>query len=170
MPPADLTVARGLVLYARGGAFAATGRLPEARSALDTVRQLEAEQPEGTSRQLLGVAAHVLAAEIAAREQMWTDAETHLRAAVAAEDALPYMEPPYWHHPVRHTLGMVLLQAGKARQAELVYREALLKFPENGWALAGLGKSLAAQGKRVEAAEIAGRFEKAWRGATPPPL
>ena len=170
MPPADLTVARGMALYARGGAFAATGRLPEARSALDTVRQLEAEQPEGTRRQLLGVAAHVLAAEIAGREEKWSDAETHLRAAVAAEDALPYMEPPYWHHPVRHGLGKVLLRAGKARQAELVYREALLKFPENGWALAGLGKSLEAQGKRAEAAEISGRFEKAWRGATPPPL
>jgi tetratricopeptide (TPR) repeat protein len=131
MPPADLTVARGLALYARGGAFAATGRLPEARGALDT-------------------------------------AESHLRAAVALEDALPYMEPPYWHHPVRHALGTALLQSGKARQAESVFREALRKFPENGWALAGLRKSLEAQGKRAEAAEIAGRFEKTWRGATPP--
>jgi tetratricopeptide (TPR) repeat protein len=170
LPPADLSVARGLALYARGGALAATGRLPEARSALDTVRMLEAEQPEGTRRQLLGVAVHVLTGEIAGRERRWDEAETHLRAAVAAEDALPYMEPPYWHHPVRHGLGAVLLESGKARQAESAYREALLKFPENGWALGGLRKSLEAQGKRAEAAEVAVRLEKAWRATTPPAL
>jgi predicted Zn-dependent protease len=131
---------------------------------------LEAEQPEGTRRQILGVAVHVLAGEIAGRERTWDEAETHLRAAVAAEDALPYMEPPYWHHPVRHALGAVLLEAGKAREAESVYHEALLKFPENGWALEGLRKSVEAQGKRAEAAEVAVRLEKAWRGATPPAL
>jgi tetratricopeptide (TPR) repeat protein len=168
MPPADLTVARGLALYARGGALAAVGRVTEARGVLDTVRMLEAEEPEGTRKQLLGVAFHVLAGELAARERKWRDAEDHLRAAAAAEDALPYMEPPYWHHPVRHSLGSVLLRAGKPRQAEIAYREALEKFPENGWALAGLEKSLEAQGKRVAAQEIGVRMERAWRAATPP--
>jgi Flp pilus assembly protein TadD len=78
------------------------------------------------------------------------------------------MEPPYWHHPVRHTLGSVLLRASKPRQAESAYREALEKFPENGWALAGLEKSLAAQGKRADAEEAGVRLGRAWRGATPP--
>jgi tetratricopeptide (TPR) repeat protein len=168
MPPADLTVARGLALYARGGAMAALDRMTEARGVLDTVRMLETGEPEGTRKQLLGVAVHVLAGEIAAHERKWNEAEAHLRAAIVAEDALPYMEPPYWHHPVRHALGSVLLRAGKPRQAESAYREALERFPENGWALAGLEKSLAAQGKRAAAEEVGVRLGKAWRGATPP--
>jgi tetratricopeptide (TPR) repeat protein len=168
MPPADLTVARGLALYARGGAMAALDRMTEARGVLDTVRMLETGEPEGTRKQLLGVAVHVLAGEIAAHERKWNEAEAHLRAAIVAEDALPYMEPPYWHHPVRHALGSVLLRAGKQRQAESAYREALERFPENGWALAGLEKSLAAQGKRAAAEEVGVRLGKAWRGATPP--
>lgn len=38
--------------------------------------------------------------------------------AIQIEDKLPYMEPPYWHHPVRQLYGATLLQFGRAANAE----------------------------------------------------
>jgi hypothetical protein len=58
-----------------------------------------------------------------------------------------------------------LLDAGRAGEAEAVYREDLKRFPENGWSLHGLQQSLVAQGKTAEAADVARRFDKAWRMA-----
>jgi len=48
-----------------------------------------------------------------------------LRAAVALEDDLPYDEPWGWMQPVRHALGALLLEQGRAAEAEVVYREDL---------------------------------------------
>ncbi|HRP88361.1 MAG TPA: hypothetical protein PLS34_12710, partial [Gammaproteobacteria bacterium] len=85
--------------------------------------------------------------------------------AVVIEDALPYDEPPGWHMPVRHSLGAVLLDAGRPAEAEAVYREELRRNPENGWSLFGLTQSLLAQDDAA-AAEAAGRrFERAWANA-----
>ena len=77
----------------------------------------------------------------------------------------PVTEPPYWHHPIRHSLGAALLSAGKAAEAEAVYRQDLKRFPENGWSLFGLRRSLVAQSKTAEADQVAQRLEKAWRMA-----
>jgi TolA-binding protein len=66
---------------------------------------------------------------------------------------------------VRHSLGAALLRAGKAVEAEAVYREDLKRFPENGWSLFGLTAALKAQGKTAEAAAVDARFQKAWAGA-----
>lgn len=73
--------------------------------------------------------------------------------------------PPDWPLPVRHVLGAVLLDTGRAREAEAVYRRDLEVFPENGWALAGLARSLEAQGRTDEAAAARQRFERAWAHA-----
>ncbi len=72
------------------------------------------------------------------------------------------MEPPAWHYQVRLSLGALLLQAGRAEEAEAVYVKALEKFRENGWALFGLLEALRAQGKVREARAVEGRFRKAW--------
>ena len=61
------------------------------------------------------------------------------------EDQLNYNEPPDWFFSVRHLLGDVYLKAGKYADAEKVYREDLLEYKENGWALMGLYKSLKKQ-------------------------
>jgi hypothetical protein len=66
---------------------------------------------------------------------------------------------------VRHHLGAVLLEAGRAADAERVYREDLARFPENGWALFGLAQSLRAQGREVEATQVEQRFANAWAGS-----
>ncbi|MFN2383861.1 MAG: hypothetical protein ABR559_06305 [Gemmatimonadota bacterium] len=164
-PPDDITLAAGQVHYARGVAFAATGRVAEAQAELTAVQQAAAALTDGWPATALQIANHALQGEIAARQGRHEEAIGHLQAAAALEDGLPYTEPPYWHRPVRHTLGAVLLDAGRAAEAEAVYREDLARFPENGWALFGLAASLEAQGQSDEAAAVRARYAVAWNGA-----
>jgi TolA-binding protein len=66
---------------------------------------------------------------------------------------------------VRQALGAVLLQFGRAADAEQVYRDDLKRNPGNGWSLFGLAQSLRAQGKTAEAARVDESFRKAWAQA-----
>jgi hypothetical protein len=59
----------------------------------------------------------------------------------------------------------VLLKSGKAAEAEKRFTEDLKMYPENGWALAGLYKSLQAQGKKKEADAVKARYEVAFAEA-----
>jgi predicted Zn-dependent protease len=88
-----------------------------------------------------------------------------LREAVGAEDALDYDEPSDEFFPVRHLLGAALLQAGEPAEAAQVYRDDLARNPDNGWALLGLSRALAAQGHKVEAQVAQRRFTTAWTHA-----
>ena len=65
-----------------------------------------------------------------------------MREAVALQDGIAYMEPPYWYYPVRQSLGAVLLERGRAEEAVEVFDAALAEVPRNGWALWGLAKRL----------------------------
>jgi tetratricopeptide (TPR) repeat protein len=149
------------------------GNVREAEEELARVRAIAAN-PElqqiriwglNPTSSLAKIAAAVLRAEIAASKQDINTAVAQLRKAIAIEDGLIYGEPPDWFYPVRHNLGAILLEEGRARAAEQVYREDLARFPENGWSLYGLAQSLRAQGKDAEAAEVERRFEDAWRYA-----
>jgi hypothetical protein len=84
---------------------------------------------------------------------------------MAIEDGILYFEPPNWYYPIRHSLGAVLVRAGRPAEAEQLYREDLKRFPENGWALFGLLQALHAQNKHAEAAQVDARFRTAWKGA-----
>ena len=64
---------------------------------------------------------------------------------------------------------MVLLNAGRDRDAEIVFREDLGRFPDNGWSLHGLAEALRDQGKKVKAAEVERRFQAKWKGADTKP-
>ena len=155
-----------------------------AHAALDDVGAAEAEQAlfraaAGTvppSRKLhnvpcvllLAVAEEMLAGEIAYRAGAHDKAFAHLRAAVALEDALPYDEPWGWMQPVRHALGALLLEQGRAAEAEEVYRADLglggslpraQIHPENVWALRGLLDCLEKRGDADEAAKIRARVD-----------
>jgi hypothetical protein len=66
---------------------------------------------------------------------------------------------------IRTTPILLLLAAGRAAEAETLYREDLKRFPENGWSLFGLTRSLAMQGKSQEAEAVKRRFERAWQHA-----
>jgi tetratricopeptide (TPR) repeat protein len=168
-PPEDMLYTRGAWRYARGVAFAATGRRAEAEHELAELRALTATVPAErmlaqffTTRSMLELAADVLAGEIAARNGETDTAVRHLLKAVAAQDGHWFTEPPPWYYPVRHSLGAALLAGGRPAEAEAVYRDDLKRNPENGWALFGLARSLRAQEKTAEAGQVEARFRRAW--------
>jgi len=59
----------------------------------------------------------------------------------------------------------VLLEAGRAAEAETVYWQDLKEHPKNGWALFGLAQAMRAQGNIEGAKAIEADFEKAWAQA-----
>jgi tetratricopeptide (TPR) repeat protein len=172
-PRHDTPFTRGAWRYARAMAFTATGRLTEAEQELvELKKQVEDPALKGlvtfsynTGYAVLRIAPEVVAGEIAAKRKEWDRAVMHLDRAIRYEEALIYQEPPDWHAPVRQTLGAVLLEAGRADEAEAVYWEDLRKNPGTGWSLLGLIQALKAQGKTDEAAAVQQRFEKAWKDA-----
>jgi tetratricopeptide (TPR) repeat protein len=116
--------------------------------------------PGATSTRLARV---VLAAELAGARGDANARRRGLQEAIARQDKLPYMEPPFWYFPIRQLLGMAYLDAGQPDDAERVYREDLKRNPENGWSLFGLLQSQRMQGKA--SAETETRFRDAWKHA-----
>ena len=114
---------------------------------------------------MLAIGPEVLRGEIAAARGERDKAIAHVEKAVRLEDALVYTEPSEWHYPPRHLLGALLLEAGRAAEAETVYWEDLRRNRDNGWALFGLVQALKAQNKTDAAALAEARFKKAWERA-----
>lgn len=168
-PPKELRYTTGLWHYVRGLAFAATTRFGSAEGELANLKKslkvlAKAKTDEAKiSRTLLKIAERVLTGEIAARTGHFDAGIQALREALQLEATLPYSEPPFWFQPVRHNLGAVLLLAGRASEAESVYREDLRLNPENGWALHGLVQSLQAQQK--DGSQEHARLQTAWAQA-----
>jgi tetratricopeptide (TPR) repeat protein len=164
LPPADLPYASTMAHYSRGVALAATGKGSEAQAELEIVKQAAATA-SGDNKVVFDIAQHALMGEMAARKGQLDEAIQHFQVAKGIEDGILYFEPPTWYYPIRHPLGAVLLRAGRAQEAEAVYREDLKRFPENGWALFGLMQALRAQGNAAEALAVDQRFRRAWASA-----
>jgi tetratricopeptide (TPR) repeat protein len=110
------------------------------------------------------IAAHVVRARIAQGSKDLDGAIRELQAAVAIQDTLPYMEPPYWYYPVRQTLGAMLLLKGDNQAARDAFRDSLSKTPNNAWSLYGLKTTFERQGMKSEAAEVEKYLARAWSG------
>ena len=172
-PAEDLPYVTAIWHYAQGMAALRQSRLDDADGHLAALRPIAADpaMDELTvwDRYPLAHAARIaertLTGELAATRGDHDAAVAALREAVAIEDSIPYDEPPGWHAPVRHSLGAVLMSAGRAEEAESVYREELGRNPGNGWSLFGLAESLEAQRKGPEAADAQRRFAEAWGNA-----
>jgi tetratricopeptide (TPR) repeat protein len=164
---------RGVWHYARGMAFARTGRADEAQAELIALENAVADESlvelsfKGIDplEAYLRVGVESLRGEIALARRQYAQALAHLRRAVELEDALESEEPPPWAAPQRHALGAALLLANRAAEAERVFREDLARFPANGWALYGLAESLRRQGRRAEARRVQAQFRAAWAQA-----
>jgi len=170
-PEAAFPIARATWHAARGVAFAAKGQPDKAHRAQAEFRAAREQVPadahfrRNSGSDLLDVAEHLMTGEILYQEGNEDAAFGELEAAVRAEDALKYAEPPDWLQPVRHALGAALLKSGRFERAEAVYRDDLKRLPNNGWALFGLMRALERQGKRPEAKEIQERWAEAWKDA-----
>jgi tetratricopeptide (TPR) repeat protein len=107
----------------------------------------------------------LLAGEIAFRRGDREAGLERMREAVRLQDALKYNEAPDWMMPSRHALGAALLEAKRFDEAESVFRADLVQYPGNGWALFGLERALAGQGKSTEAAQALEAYRAAWKHA-----
>jgi tetratricopeptide (TPR) repeat protein len=155
---------------ARAIAYAAKGNAADARKAQGVYLERAKLVPKddfiwgnNSCEAILGVVTPMVEGEILVAEGKIDDGIARLRAAIAAEDALKYDEPPGWLIPVRHSLGATLMRNGRYAEAEQVYREDLARIPDNGWSLYGLTESLRAQKKNAgEAKATRAKFQKIW--------
>ncbi len=166
-PAESQRYANGMWHHARGMAFAAKGRLDEARAERASLDALAADPtlqtlqfPAASAARLLALASQVLAAEIAEREGKYAEALAALEAASIIEREFNYTEPPPWYLPVKQMQGSMLLAMGRPADAEAAFLQDLVEQPENGWSLFGLAESLRAQGKPDDQARQ--RFAAAW--------
>jgi len=166
--PDFVPISRSLQHYARGVAFAAKDRVPDAEKELQAFLEARTRVPKeaffgnNSGSDVLDVAERVLKGELLFRSGRRDEGIALLREAVVREDKLRYDEPPDWIQPVRHALGAALLQAGRFPEAEAVFREDLDKLPDNGWGLYGLHRALALQKKKAEAESVLKRFQTVW--------
>jgi tetratricopeptide (TPR) repeat protein len=155
--------------YSRALAYTRRNQPKEAAEERDALEQMRADPSlkelqagANAAPKLVDLAALVADGEMAASRREWDKAISSLQEAVALQDSFTYNEPEDWYYPVRHSLGAVLIDAGRQADAEMVYHEDLRRNPENGWSLYGLLASLRAQGKHEEAVQVDERFRKAW--------
>src|SRR5918992_1404515 len=105
--------------YAQGVAYAATGRMEEAKAARDAFLAAVPRVPDSrylfnnTCQDILAVAGAMLDGELEYRRGQFDAAFEHLRRASALDDALPYDEPWGWMQPTRHAYGALLLEQGQ---------------------------------------------------------
>jgi tetratricopeptide (TPR) repeat protein len=162
--------------YAKGVAYAATGRVAEAEEQQRLFEAAVARVPptrylhNNTCLDLLGIAREMLAGELEYRRGHYEAAFAHLRHAIALDDGLPYDEPWGWMQPTRHALGALLLEQDRVEEAEAVYRADLgldgtlpraFQHPENLWSLHGYHECLTRLGKHDLARMIGQRLELA---------
>lgn len=173
-PGDGLSYVKALWHYARGTALAHQGRdntaeiaaIQDLASRPDIARLGQDGVP---AAEVLALAATVLEGRAAQAAGDQQGAVGHFRDAVALEDKLSYMEPPWWYYPVRQSLGASLMLGGDAKGAEAVFREALAKIPNNGWALWGLAQAQRAQGDEAGAQSSEQAFQQVWSGSTATP-
>jgi tetratricopeptide (TPR) repeat protein len=172
-PAEDLLYPTGIWHYARGLAWARNDDRERARSSLAALVVIADDPDMDSTRiwethsmaQILAIAREILSGELALASGEHEKAIAHLEQAVRLEDDLVYVEPPDWYVPARHNLGAALLTAGRAADAEAVYRRDLEVYPGNGWSLRGLERALRAQGRELDADAVADRFQKVWAQA-----
>jgi tetratricopeptide (TPR) repeat protein len=172
-PAPDLPYVTAIWHYAQAMAAVRQGRGKDAKGHYDALAKLAADPIMPTlmvwDRYPLSHAANIaertVKAEIALAQGNNAAAVRALQEAVAIENQIPYDEPPGWHSPVRQSLGAVLLEGGRAKEAEAVYREELQRNPANGWSLKGLALALAKQDRSGEAAEVQKQLATAWQHA-----
>lgn len=170
-PSERLPIFRAMRHAARAIAHAAKADPAAARTEQQAFAAARARVPAGAffgnnaASTILDVAEAMVDGEILLRESRTEEGIARLREAVRREALVRYDEPPDWIIPIRHALGAALMQAGRYQEAELVFREDLKKWPENGWSLFGLSRTLQHLGRDAEAAPVLAKFKATWAKA-----
>src|SRR5262245_41620348 len=80
---------------------------------------------------VLTLARTVVAARIALAQGDTQAAIERFERAAALQDTLSYTEPPYWYYPVRQSLAVALMQAGRVDAAGEQFRGGLPPAPNH---------------------------------------
>jgi tetratricopeptide (TPR) repeat protein len=172
-PNSEMKTATVFWHFARGMAFAAKGKVPEAEAEYKIVADAETATPEDVpftmpinnkAKDILKIARDVMGAKIALAKKDNASAIDQLQSAVAVQDSLKYDEPEDWFFPVRESLGAALLMNGDAAAAEKVFREDLEHHPRNPRSLFGLEQALKAQNRDYDAGFVLKQFQASWKG------
>jgi tetratricopeptide (TPR) repeat protein len=157
--------------YARGVAQAARGDLDGARQEEKALADLAAMSDFAMlnawgvpAADVIIIAREVILGRIAQAEGRHEDAIAAYRKAIEVQDRLPYMEPPYWYYPVRQSLAAAQLAAGQTDDAIQIFRDSLVRTPNNSYALYGLAEALKVKGMQDAAADAEAKFRAAWSG------
>jgi tetratricopeptide (TPR) repeat protein len=171
--PADpelYCVTTAMLHYARGVAYAATHRIPEAETERRLFHEAVGRVPQSrmlfnnTCADILAIASEMLDGELEYRKSRPDAAFAALERSIERDDNLPYDEPWGWMQPTRHAYGALLLEQGRVAEAEAVYRADLglddtlpraLQHPGNVWSLHGLHECLVRLGRTGEARIVA---------------
>jgi tetratricopeptide (TPR) repeat protein len=177
--PADrqlYCVTTALTHYAKGVAYAARGRVPEAEAERGRLIAATARVPDSrylfnnTASDILSIAHAMLDGEIAYRRGDYEEAWTLLRLAIDLDDTLPYDEPWGWMQPARHAYGALLLEQGNVEDAAAVYAADLgldatlpraCQHPNNVWSLHGYHECLHRLGRCDDADQLAPALQRA---------
>jgi tetratricopeptide (TPR) repeat protein len=170
-PGPDFVLVKAMWHYARAVGFARKGMQAEGARELASLDRLERTadfKPIAEwnipAREIVQTARAVARGRLLEARGSLPEAISAYRDAIAVQDALPYMEPPYWYYPVRQSLGVALLRTGQLDAAEQVLRESLARTPSNGWALRGLIEVYQKRGDAPALAAARKRFETTWLG------
>jgi tetratricopeptide (TPR) repeat protein len=174
-----------MVLYGRAVAQAALGDVTAAAATREEFVEAVSRVPEtrylfnNTALDILAIAGAMLDGEIAYRQGRFDEGFTHLRKAIALDDALPYDEPWGWMQPTRHAYGALLLEQDRVEEAAAVYAADLgldpavsrsVHHPGNVWSLHGYHESLERLGRHDEARIVAQQLAVASARADVPVL
>lgn len=170
-PGAEFVQLRAMWHYARAVGYARKGLWTEGQREVDAITAIEQKADFKPlldwgvpAPDIVRTARLVAAGKLAEAKGELPGAIKLFTEAVAAQDALPYTEPPYWYYPVRQSLGAVLLKAGRLDEAEAAFRASFAKTPSNGWALRGLVAVYDKRGDKAAAAATRKRFAGTWLG------
>ena len=119
-PPEDFLFVRASWHYARAIADVSRGNLAAARAEDGKMADLAAHGDFAflaawgvPATDVIAVARSVVAGRVALAEGHQAEAIKAFQDGVAAQDRLPYTEPPFWYYPVRQSLAAAQLKAGQ---------------------------------------------------------
>ncbi len=176
-PPKEQVLVSALAHYARALAFAAKKDATGAQREIDAIAAIEQKADfkpytdwAVPGKEIVQTARLVARARLADAQGDLPGAAKAYEEAIAIEDALAYMEPPYWYYPIRQSLGSVYLRQGKLDEAEKALRDSLARVRSNGWALAGLAEVYKRKGDAKAEALARQAYARAWLGGAAPDI
>jgi tetratricopeptide (TPR) repeat protein len=176
-PPKEQVLVSALAHYARALAFATKKDAAGAQREIAAIAAIEQKADfkpytewAVPGKEIVQTARLVAVARLADAQGDLPGAAKAYEEAIAVEDALAYMEPPYWYYPIRQSLGSVYLRQGKLDDAEAAFRKSLSRVRGNGWALAGLAETYRLKGDTAAERRTRRAYAEAWLGdpAGPP--